>query len=129
MLDFAYVLHFHNRYLVLLIGLLTMLYALAGLVRKGPVDRVGLGMLRAFAVVADVQFVLGILTLITRAFFPALIGHLVLMIAAIAVLHLGTIRLKQSPAEMRSWNMLLLSALIPFALMIAGILAIGRPLV
>ena len=128
MLDFAFVLHFHVRYLLLLLGLLTTLYAVIGLIRKGPVDSVGLGLLRSFGIVADVQFVLGILTLISRAFFPALIGHLTVMIAAIAVLHLGTIRLKRSAPEQRSWTMLLMAALIPFVLMIAGILAIQRPL-
>lgn len=129
MLDFAFTAHFYVRYLVLLAAIVTALYASAGLTRKGNVDRGGIILLRGFAALVDIQVVLGILTLVSRPFYPPLIGHLVLMIAAAAVVHLGLVRLKQAVPERRTWAMLLMAALIPLLLMFAGILAIQRPII
>ena len=129
MFDFAFAAHSGTRYLVLLAGVLTALYALAGLVRKGPVDRVGMGLLRAFGILIDIQLLLGILTLLSMPFYSALIGHLVLMVAAAAVVHLGLVRVKKLPNEQRGWGTLLATATVPLLLIIAGILAIQRPIV
>ncbi len=121
-----FTLHSHTRYLVLLVGALTVLYALFGLVTRRRFDTFGGVLLRIFAGVIDLQVLLGVLTLITRHFFPALIGHLTMMIAAAAVAHLAAIRLKRSPEMERSYGMLLAAGLIPLALIVAGILAIHR---
>lgn len=129
MYDFAFNAHSGLRYLVLLLGVLTAGYALVGYTRKTPVDKAGMTLLRLFTAAIDVQVLLGILTLITGRFYGALIGHLFMMIAAAAVAHLGAVRLKKAEPTTRGWGMLLATALIPLALMIAGILAIQRPIV
>lgn len=129
MYDFAFNAHSGLRYLVLLLGVLTAGYALVGYARKTPVDNAGLTMLRLFTAAIDVQVLLGIVTLITGRFYSALIGHLFMMIAAAAIAHLGAVRLKKAEPTTRGWGMLLATALIPLALMIAGILAIQRPIV
>ena len=128
-MNFIFQAHSGLRYLVLLIGLILVLYAAFGLSTRRPFDRNALLLLRVFVGLVDLQVLLGIATLITRAFFPALMGHIVLMIAAAAVAHLGAVRIKKTPEAERRYGMLLASALIPLALMIAGILAIQRPLI
>jgi hypothetical protein len=129
MYDFALNAHSGMRYLVLLLGVLTAGYALVGVVRKTPVDNAGLLLLRLFTAAIDIQVLLGIVTLITGRFFGALMGHILMMIAAAAVAHLGAVRLKKAEPTARGYGMLLAAALIPLALMIAGILAIQRPIV
>jgi heme A synthase len=120
--------HSHTRYLVLLVGVVASLYAIFGLISRRPADRVGLTLLRVFAGVLDLQILLGIITLMTRAFLPALIGHIVMMIAAAAVAHLGAVRLKKMPEAERGPGLLLASVLIPLGLIVGGILAIHRAL-
>ena len=127
--DFALNAHSGLRYLILLLGVLTALYALVGMARKQPADKAGLTMLRIWTVLLDIQFILGIITILTGKFYGQLMGHIVMMIAAIAVAHLGAVRLKKAEPAARTNGLLLAATLIPLALMIAGILAIGRAIV
>ena len=129
MYDFAFNAHSGLRYLILLLGVLTALYALVGMLRKQPVDKPGLTMLRVWTVLLDIQFLLGIITILTGRFYPQLMGHLVMMIAAIAVAHLGAVRLKKAEPAARTNGLLLASTLVPLALIVAGIIAIGRSIV
>ena len=129
MYDIVFNAHSGWRYLVLLLAVLTTLYALVGYVQKKPVDKAGLTMLRIFTVVLDIQVVLGILTLISGRFYPQLIGHLVMMIGAVAIAHLGAVRLKKTAPEARSNGMLLTTSLIALLAIVGGILAIQRPIV
>lgn len=127
--SFAFNAHSGLRYLVLLLAVLTALVALAGFIRKQPASNAGLTLLRVFTIVLDIQVLLGIVILVTRTFYPQLMGHLVMMIAAVAVAHLGAIRLKRVAPEARGSGQLLAASLIPLLLIIAGILAIQRPIV
>lgn len=129
MYDFALNAHSGLRYLILLVAIITAVYALIGMARKTPVDKTGLTMLRVFAVLLDIQVVLGIITIITGRFYAQLMGHLVMMIAAVAVAHLGVAKLRKADPATRGHGMLLASSLIPLALIIAGIVAIGRAVV
>lgn len=126
-----FVLNAHSglRYLVLLMAVLTTLYALVGFIQKKPAANAGLTMLRIFTVLLDIQVVVGIITLVTGRFYAQLIGHLVMMIAAAAMAHLGTARLRKAAPEARGSGQLLTASLIPLLLIIAGILAIQRPIV
>jgi hypothetical protein len=127
--DIVFNAHSGLRYLVLLLAVLTTLYALVGYFQKKPVDKAGLTMLRIFTVVLDIQVVLGIVTLVTRDFYPQLIGHLVMMIGAVAIAHLGAVRLKKAAPEARTNGMLLTTSLIALLAIVGGILAIQRPIV
>ena len=129
MYSFAFNAHSGLRYLILLLGVLTALLALAGYLRKKPVDKAGLTLLRVFTILLDIQLLLGIITLVTGQFYAQLMGHLVMMVAAIAVAHLGLTRLKKEAPEARGSGRLLAASLIPLLLIIAGILAIQRPIV
>ncbi|HEY0811561.1 MAG TPA: hypothetical protein VGD49_15430 [Longimicrobiales bacterium] len=127
--EFSLNAHSGMRYLVLLLGALTALYALIGLVKKTPVDKTGLTLLRLFTVFFDVQVLLGIITAITGRFYGALMGHVFIMVAAAAVAHLGAVRLKKAEPAAGSYGLVLAASLIPLALIIAGILAIQRAVV
>lgn len=129
MYNFAFNAHSGLRYLVLLLAVLTALVALAGFIRKQPASNAGLTLLRIFTIVLDIQVLLGIVTLVTRSFYAQLMGHLVMMVAAVAVAHLGAIQLKKATPELRGSGRLLAASLIPLLLIIAGILAIQRPIV
>src|SRR5688572_33084552 len=127
--EFSLNAHSGMRFLVMLLGVMTAVYAIAGMLRKTPVDKTAMTLLRVFTVLLDVQIVLGILTLISGSFFGALIGHLIMMIAAAAVAHLGAVRLKKAEPAARGYGLLLAASLIPLALIVGGILAIQRAIV
>ncbi|HEX6066148.1 MAG TPA: hypothetical protein VFZ04_18075 [Longimicrobiales bacterium] len=128
MYDFVFNAHSGLRYLIFLVGLLTALIALVGMAQKKPVSSAGLTLLRVFVVLLDIQLLLGVLTLISGRFYMQLIGHLVMMVAAVAMAHLAASRLRKAAPEARSNGKLLTGALIPLALIVAGILAIQRPI-
>ena len=127
--EFSLNAHSGMRFLVMLLAVMTAVYAIAGMLRKTPVDKTAMTLLRVFTVLLDVQIVLGILTLISGRFFGALIGHLIMMIAAAAVAHLGAVRLKKAEPAARGYGLLLATSLIPLALIVGGILAIQRAIV
>lgn len=128
-MEFAFNAHSGLRYLVLVAATTVTLYALFGLASRRPFDRAGLVLLRVFVGLLDLQVLLGILTILTRPFFSALIGHLVLMIGAVSMAHMAAVRLKKTAEAERSYKQLLVAALIPLALIIGGILAIHRAIV
>ncbi|HET9440435.1 MAG TPA: hypothetical protein VFO52_09700 [Longimicrobiales bacterium] len=129
MYDIVFNAHSGLRYLILLVAVIITVYALIGLPRKQTVDKTGLTLLRVFIILLDIQLLLGIATLLTGEFRGQQIGHLVVMIGAIAVAHLGLARLKKADPERRGYGVLLASALIPLALFVAGIMAIQRPII
>ena len=129
MASFVFNAHSGLRYLILVIGVVTALVALIGFLQKKPASSAGVTMLRIFTVLLDIQVLLGIATLLTRPFYAQLIGHLVMMIAAVAVAHLGTTRLKKATPEARGSGQLLTASLVPLLLIVAGIMAIQRAIV
>ncbi|MGQ0562505.1 MAG: hypothetical protein ACT443_11595 [Gemmatimonadota bacterium] len=128
-MNFFFQAHSGLRYLVLLAGAIVTLYALFGLLSRRPVDRGALVVLRVFAGLIDLQVLLGIITLLTRAFFPALIGHIAMMVAAAAVAHMGARRIRKTPEAERPYGLLLAAGLIPLLLIVGGILAIQRAVI
>src|SRR5688500_8880756 len=74
--------HSGLRYLVLLAGVLALAYFAFGLATNRPFDKGGRILGASFAGLLHTQVLLGILVLVTRFYYPALIGHLVLMLAA-----------------------------------------------
>jgi hypothetical protein len=133
MYEFALNAHSGLRYLVLLLGALAALYAVIGMMRKQPVDKTGLTLLRVWTMLLDVQFLAGVLTLIALLmagrFYGQLIGHLVLMVGAVAVAHMGAIRLKKAEPAARGYGLMLATSLVPLLTIVGGILALGRDVV
>jgi len=125
MIAFFYA-HSGLRYLVLLMGLVVMLHAAFRLSRGRGYDDTARHLAAAFAAIVDVQVLLGIILVFTRPFYPALIGHIVLMVAAAGVVHANAIINKRRPPGQRSIGLQLSLTGLTLLLMTAGILAIGR---
>jgi hypothetical protein len=120
---------FHSgwRYVVLLAGVIAFALPLLGL-RSATLGKAALRALRVFTVVLDVQLLLGIVLLFVRPFFPALIGHLVMMVAAVAVAHLLAVAIRKRPPERRTPALAATGVAICLLLIVGGILSLGRPL-
>src|SRR5687768_585875 len=76
--------HSGFRYLVLLAGVATLLYAIAGSIRGGAADKPMRILASAFAGCFHLQVLLGFALILTGRFSAMVIGHLVLMLLAAA---------------------------------------------
>lgn len=122
-------LHAHSgvRYLVLLAGLIAVLYAAVGLFGRRPYDRGGRITMQTFVVLLDVQLLLGLLLVFSRPYYPALAGHIVMMVLAAGTAHAASSVNRRRPIERKSWALQLGAAVLALVFIIGGILAIGRP--
>ena len=121
--------HSGIRYLVLLAGVLCAAYALVGWVTKRPYDRAMRGLASGFAGLLHLQILLGLVVVFTRGFYPALMGHITMMIAAAVVAQIPVSVMRRRPEEARTYAPHAVTALAALALIAAGVMAIGRPLV
>lgn len=120
--------HSGVRYLVLLVGVLTLGYAIYGAVTKRPYDHTMLRLARTFAGLTHLQLLLGVALLFTQRFYPALAGHLLPMVfAAVVATVVPAVMRRREPAA-RTWMPHVVATLVALALMVVGITAIGRPL-
>lgn len=123
--------HAHSglRYLALLAGLLAFGYSLVAMLRNQPWDRTGRILLMSFVGLLDLQVLLGLTLVFVWAFYPALWGHLVMMILAAVVAHVAAGMNKRRPPEARSHQVAVLGSAGALILIIGGITAIGRSVV
>lgn len=123
--------HAHSglRYLVLLVGVIAILYTVVAAVRRRPWDSTGRGLLLAFTGLLDLQVLLGVLLVFVWRFYPALWGHIVMMVLAAAVAHITSIVNRRRPPERRSQMTAALGMAGALILIIGGITAIGRAVV
>lgn len=119
-------LHSGVRYLVLLAAVLNLGYALYGLIGRRPYDAAMLRLARAFAGLVHLQILLGIALLFSRRFYPALIGHVMMMIFAAVVATLVPAVMRRRDPAARGWLPHLIGTVVALALIVAGIMAIGR---
>ncbi len=116
--------HSGLRYLVLLAGVLALAYFAFGLATKRPFDKGGRILGASFAGLLHTQVLLGILVLVTRFYYPALIGHIVMMLLAVAAAQapLSVNRRRPQP----TFALPLVGVLLALVFIIGGIMAIGR---
>lgn len=120
--------HSGIRYLVLLAGLVAFGWLALATAQSRPFDKRSRVVMSIFTGLLDLQILLGLLLLAVIPFYGALAGHLVMMFAAAFVAHGVVIANRNREPEARS-NALLLGGLVAtVALVVLGILAIGRPL-
>lgn len=127
-MDIVFHAHSGIRYLVLLAGIVAAAYALVGWVRGRGYDRTGRLLGRIYVGVLDVQVLLGVV-LLTATYYPALIGHITMMVLAAGAAHGFAVAQKRRRAEARSFALQFTGLAISLLLIVAGILAIGRPIV
>jgi hypothetical protein len=116
--------HSGLRYLVLLVGVLAIAYFAVGLVTKRPFDTGGRILGASFVGLMHLQVLLGIGVLVTRFYYPALIGHIVLMSLATVTAQVSmALNRKRTPP---GWALPLAGVGLAFVFIIGGILSIGR---
>lgn len=122
--------HAHSglRYLVLLVGVIALAYAAAAAARRRSWNSTTRGLVLAFTGLLDLQVLLGVVLIFVWRFYPALWGHITMMILAAAAAHITSILNRRRPAERRSHGLAAVGVAAALLLMVAGILAIGRPL-
>lgn len=122
--------HAHSgiRYLVLLFGAATLLYAMYGVATGRTYDKPMRVLAALFAGSLHLNVLLGLGLIFMGTFYPALIGHVFMMVAAAVVAQIVPSVMRRRPVEERTWLPHVVSTLVALALVVWGILAIGRPI-
>ncbi len=127
MTDFVFHAHSGLRYLVLLAAVVAIVYFTFGWLTRQPYERGARIMMAFFAGLLDLQIVLGILLVLLETFYPALIGHIVMMLLAAVMAHGFAVASRRTRRPERRYPLALGGVLLAFGAIISGILAIGRP--
>ena len=116
--------HSGLRFIVLLVGVIAVIRYLVGLVGKQPADKSVRILGSAFVGFLDLQILLGLAMVAMGRWYPALIGHLVMMLAAAGVAHtlLAINRKRPQPG----FVLPLVGVGVALLLIVGGIMAIGR---
>jgi uncharacterized membrane protein YphA (DoxX/SURF4 family) len=126
-MDALFAAHSGIRYLVLFAGLVALVWFAYGTLAGRPFVRPSPAFLTGFIGLLDVQILLGIALVIGGRRPPAVWGHLAVMLTAAVVVHVLAARHKRRPRP-ASHRLPLLAVAITLALVVVGILAIGRPI-
>ena len=118
--------HSGLRYLILLGGVLTVLYAAYGVVSGRAYDKTIRILSSSFVGTLHLQILLGLALLLSGMFQPALTGHLFMMLFAAAAAQIPVSVMRRRPEELKSYMPHGVGALTALALIVGGILAI-RP--
>ena len=81
--------HSGVRYLVLLAAIAAVSYLLFGMVTKRDFDKLARALTGAYVGLMDVQVLTGILLYLLVPSYPQLMGHVVMMLAAVTVGHVA----------------------------------------
>ncbi len=125
-MTFLYHAHSGLRYLILLVAFLAILYLAFGLLTRRAWDSPARGLTAAFSGMLDLQLVFGVLLLFFRPFYPALVGHIVTMLLAIAAAHALSVAARRAADDRKKYGLALASVLVPLVLIVGGIMSIGR---
>jgi heme A synthase len=119
--------HAHSglRYLVLLAAVVAIV-ALAYALTTGRGVRPAQWLATTFTALLDLQIVLGIALVFGGLFPDAVVGHLALMLLAAVVVHGSSIIGNRSSSDRRELGIRLAGIVVALALIVGGIMAIGR---
>ncbi|WP_309891318.1 hypothetical protein [Archangium sp.] len=118
--------HSYLRYLVLLVGVVAVAYYAFGLATKRPVDKLVRILGSSFAGLLDTQILLGIIGVAMGRYYPALIGHIVMMVLAAGLAHALLVVNRKRPNP--GYLLPLIGVGGALVLVAGGIFAIGRGL-
>jgi heme A synthase len=119
--------HSGFRYVVFLVGVIALLYAVYGLATRRPVDKSMRMLGAAYAGCIDLQILLGLAVIFTGSFSGMVAGHVMMMVFAAAAAHIVPAVMRRRPPEKRSFGPYAVGVLISLALAAAGVMALGRP--
>lgn len=121
--------HSGLRYLVLLAGVAAFVYYLISMRSSGGDQRTGRILGAIFVGSLDLQVVLGIIMVALGLFYPALIGHMFMMVAAAVVAHVALAMSRRTPEASKANSIRVLGVGLALVLIVGGIMAIGRPII
>ncbi len=120
--------HAHSglRFLVLLLGLANLVVLGLGIAQKRPFGKLHRALGAAFAGSLHLQVVIGVAMVALGRYYPALIGHMVMMILAAVVAQATSSvnRRRATPAL----TLPLVGVVVALLLITGGVMAIGRGL-
>lgn len=124
----VFLFHAHSglRYLVLLAGAAAFLYSIVAAVSGRPWDRGGRVLLTAFIGLIDLQVLIGLILVFVWPFYPALWGHIVLMVLAAVAAHFTSIMIRRRQTVEKNHLTAALGVAGALILLVGGITAIGR---
>lgn len=125
-MTFLFYAHSGLRYLVLLVGIVAVLHAAYALARHVPQGKVGRVTTAIYTGLLDLMVLLGVGLLIGGIWYPALMGHLTLMLLAVLVAHATSVLARNSEDARRATKLRLAGIALSLLLVVGGILAIGR---
>jgi len=123
-------LHLHSgfRYLVLLAAVAVLVYGIRGVATGRPFDERMRKLGALFAMTLHAQILIGVGLLFTGSFSPAVTGHVFMMLFGAGVAQVVPSVMRRRPPEARSYAPYLVSTAVAMALVVFGIMALGRPL-
>ena len=122
----VFYMHSGIRYLVLLAALAALCYLVFGLATRRDFDKLAGALAGAYVGLMDVQVLLGILLYLLVPSYPALLGHVVMMLAAVTVGHAANVVNKRR--DTKSYGVALVGVALSLVLILGGIMSIGRPI-
>lgn len=125
-MDTIYAAHSGIRYLVLLLGVCALGYFAVGWGTNRGFGRAARILGAAYVGTLHLQVVLGILLIVRGVYYPALNGHLALMLAAAAAATVMIRRGRGAPEGGHAHAISLGGVLLSLLLIVGGILSIGR---
>lgn len=120
--------HSGLRYLVLLAAAMAIVAPAMALASKTEEDRLGRVSISAFAGLIDLQILLGVVLILTGLYYPALIGHIAMMVLAAVSAHAAAVVARRRPDPRGRHIVRLIGAALALVFIIGGIAAIGRTL-
>jgi hypothetical protein len=124
------VFHAHSglRYLVLVAALVALVLLVRGRMTGTQYGGAARTAGAVFVGLLDLQLLIGLLLLVLLPYYPALIGHIIMMVLAVAIAHGARVAARKAGTEAKRYTWATASIVVPFLLIVGGIMAIGRPL-
>ena len=129
MRNFFFYGHSGFRYLVLLLGVATVLYALFGAITKRPYDKPMRAISSGMAAAIHFQILIGLALIFSGRFFPAVALHFLTMLLAAAAAQIPVSVMRRRPIEEKTYLPHAVWAMVALGLIATGIMIIGRPIV
>lgn len=126
MIGILFYAHSGIRYLVLLAAIAAVAYLAYGVATGRPFDKLAGALAGAYVGLMDLQVLTGVLLYLLIPSYPQLLGHVVMMLAAVTVAHVANVMNKRR--EAKSFGVALGGVVVSLILVVLGIMAIGRPI-
>ncbi len=120
--------HSGLRYLVLLAGVVAVAYFAYAIASNRGNPRTSRVLGSIFTGVLDTQILLGLILIALGLYYPALLGHLFMMLFAAAASHVAMAMAKSSPDAGRANRLRLAGVVVALLLIAGGVMSIGRGL-